>query len=60
MDAWSEQSAACDSDHNPVIVKFKLRFQLKRQKVENLELRDWQKCDSEVTAEFTYTFFLMH
>ena len=57
LDAWVEPSADCGSDHNLVIVKFKLRFQLKRQKVENVEWIDWQKCDSEITAEFRSVLF---
>ena len=57
LDAWAEPSADCSSDHNPVILKFSLRFQLKRQKAENVEGIDWQNCDSEITADFRSIFF---
>ena len=56
-DAWAEPSAGCGRDYNPVIVKFKFRFRLTRQKVENVEWIDWKKCYSEVTTEIKFTFF---
>ena len=57
LDAWAEPSADCGSNQNPVIVKFRLRFQLKRQKAENVERIDWQKFDSEINANFKSIFF---
>ena len=51
LDDNAYPSADCDSDHNPVVAKFRLRLQ-KRKKTERKTKLDWNACRTNESIKF--------
>ena len=57
LDVETDPNADCDTDHNPLICKLRLRLQHKAEKSVTKSYIDWNACDEETLEKYQKLFW---